>query len=617
MIPSDNSDHDEDLRSKLKNAWEAPPPREEFVAELEVRLQAELAAIAPLGASPVVASPSLPFRLFNVFTSRRMLAAAAIVLAVSTGWLGWQTSRLQAARDQQASLRNETATNLQQALAAIDRFDRAVHDGQKLTPRDVALMRKDGLQAAVAGYETLVKVGEGGATDASKLDLARAQLRLAQATAATGDKAQAIDRYLQGLSTLEQLAQNHPESAGYPDDLANGYHNLGVLYRDQGQTVQADRAFQQALNAYRHSRPGADADAERALRLGALYSERAVAQAAAGNWNAARDWYTQAIQTLGTVPQAQLSAQDSWRSLFQALAGRSRILAALGLRTESLQDWDQALELANRFSRPSPDPIVGPAGKPLIWGADAIAGAPFVFEDPKNPGTLIGYEMDLAKALARQMGRPIQFKQHKWVTLLQGLEKGEMDIAMNGVEIMPERLQKFRFSRPYYISKLQLVVRADEQRIRSVADCRDRKDIVIGTLGNTAAEWQLDRLRIKRKSYEGQIEPFTDLILGRIDGVLADLPAADYYVRQKQNPKVKYGGEAIAPCFYAIAVHPKNEAILSEINVALERLLQSGELRRIYEKWNLWNADQEGLQNVKDLIDPLRQAESGPGKQPN
>jgi polar amino acid transport system substrate-binding protein len=190
-----------------------------------------------------------------------------------------------------------------------------------------------------------------------------------------------------------------------------------------------------------------------------------------------------------------------------------------------------------------------------------------------------------------------------------------MDIAMNGVEILRERLQKFRFSRPYYIARLQLVVRADEQRIRSVADCRDRKGIVIGALGNTAAESQLDRLRIKRRSYDGQIEPFTDLIQGRIDGVLVDLPAADYYVRK--NPKVKYAGEAIASCSYGIAVHPKNEALLSEINVALERLLQSGELRRIYEKWNLWNADQEGLQNVKDLIGPLEQPALAPDRRPN
>src|SRR5262249_53771625 len=159
--------------------------------------------------------------------------------------------------------------------------------------------------------------------------------------------------------------------------------------------------------------PRPAADSEQILRLAALYSERAVAQAATGNWDTAREWYTQAIQALGTLPQAQLHAQDSWRSLFQALAGRSRALATLGLRNESLQDWDQALELANHFSRPRTDTMVGPPGKPLIWGADAIAGAPFVFEDRKNPGTLIGYEMDLAKALERQMGRPIQFKQHE------------------------------------------------------------------------------------------------------------------------------------------------------------------------------------------------------------
>src|SRR5262249_20577145 len=207
MTPFDNDD--EDLRSKLKRGYEAPLPRPEFVADLQARLEAELAAIAPKPSEPFAPPPTLPSRLFHTFTSRRLLAAAAILLAVTTGWLGWQNSRLQAARDQQAALRNETATNLQQALVAIDRYDRAVHDGQKPTPRDVALMRKDGLQAAVAGYETLVK--DGSATDALKLDFARAQSRLAQATAATGAKAQAIDRYLQGLSVLEQLAQNHPE----------------------------------------------------------------------------------------------------------------------------------------------------------------------------------------------------------------------------------------------------------------------------------------------------------------------------------------------------------------------------------------------------------------------
>src|SRR5205823_4144278 len=117
---------------------------------------------------------------------------------------------------------------------------------------------------------------------------------------------------------------------------------------------------------------------------------------------------------------------------------------------------------------------------------------------------------------------------------------------------------------------------------RTVTEARQRKDLVIGTLVNTAAAWQLDRLGIKRKSYPGQLEPFIDLIRERIDAVLVDLPVADHYVRQ--HPKLKYAGEPIAPSFYAIAVHPKNEALLSEINVALDRLLQTGELRRIYEK---------------------------------
>src|SRR5262249_41525357 len=210
--------------------------------------------------------------------------------------------------ENEALLRTDATTSLEQTLVPIDRYDRVMQDGQQPPGREVRQVRKECLQTAVQGYETLIKEDSG--TDSLQLGLARAQLRLAQATAATGSKAQAIDGYLQGLSILERGAQNHPESAAYQEDLANAYHSLGVLYRDLGQIAQADRAFQNAMDIYRRSEPRPAADSEQILRLAALYSERAVAQAATGNWDTAREWYTQAIQALGTLPQAQLHAQD-------------------------------------------------------------------------------------------------------------------------------------------------------------------------------------------------------------------------------------------------------------------------------------------------------------------
>jgi polar amino acid transport system substrate-binding protein len=230
---------------------------------------------------------------------------------------------------------------------------------------------------------------------------------------------------------------------------------------------------------------------------------------------------------------------------------------------------------------------------PLVWAADAEGGAPYIFKDPDHPGQNVGFEVDLAAALAKELDRPIRFKQYEFSSLFSGLERGDFDFAMNGLEVTPDRKSKVRFSKPYYLYKLQFVVRAGEQRFATLQDCAGRPDLVIGTLEDTAAERLLDKLGIKKKIYPGQVEPYGDLALGRIDGVLLDLPIAQYYA--KKNPKLHFAGEPIAPGFYAIAFRPTDEALVRQVDAALDQLWENGSLRRIYEKWGLWNDDQNEL----------------------
>jgi polar amino acid transport system substrate-binding protein len=229
----------------------------------------------------------------------------------------------------------------------------------------------------------------------------------------------------------------------------------------------------------------------------------------------------------------------------------------------------------------------------LVWAADAEGGAPFIFKDPQDPQHYLGFEVDLAAALAHELGRPIEFKQYEFSSLFSGLERGDFDFAMNGLEITPDRKKRFRFSRPYYLYKLQFVTRADERRFQTVYNCQGRKDLQIGTLEDTAAARLLDRLEIPKKIYAGQVEPYADLALGRIDGVLLDLPIALYCGRN--DARLKFAGEPIEPGYYAIALDRKNEALAEQIDAALDRLLEKGVLESIYRKWNLWNKDLEAL----------------------
>jgi polar amino acid transport system substrate-binding protein len=239
--------------------------------------------------------------------------------------------------------------------------------------------------------------------------------------------------------------------------------------------------------------------------------------------------------------------------------------------------------------------------RPLVVGADAEGGAPYIFKSPDNPRENIGFEVDLINALAREMGRPIVVKQYEFNQLVPGLERGDFDVAMNGLEITPDRLRRVRFSRPYYAYKLQLVVRKGEKRFTTVEECRGT-DRVIGTLEDTAASRFLDKVGVRRKHYPGQVEPYQDLALGRIDGVLLDLPIALYLARK--NPKLEFAGEPIEPGYYALAFRRSDAALTAEVNAALGRLFAKGEVRRIYEKWGLWGPDQEALARgeVRDVV---------------
>ena len=233
----------------------------------------------------------------------------------------------------------------------------------------------------------------------------------------------------------------------------------------------------------------------------------------------------------------------------------------------------------------------------LLWGSDAEGGAPYIFPDPKDPSKFIGFEVDLAVAIARELGVKAQQSQNAWDSLIPALERGDFDFAMNGIEITPQRESRVLFTHPYYIYTEQLVVRKDESRIKDIRDLKGKK---VGTLSGTVAQDILMNIGgIDVKIYPGQVEPYEDLALKRIDAVLLDLPIAAYYA--KPNPKLMYAGPPVGEGFYSIAVRKTDKDLKVKIDEILIKLHKSGELKKIYEKWNLWNETQDKLfQDIKD-----------------
>lgn len=218
------------------------------------------------------------------------------------------------------------------------------------------------------------------------------------------------------------------------------------------------------------------------------------------------------------------------------------------------------------------------------WGADAEGGAPYVFQDPKDPDKLIGFEVDLAQALAAKWGVRAEMVQNNWDGLIPALGRGSFDFIMNGLEITPEHLKQVGMSRPYYIYSQQIVTTKDRKDINAPEDLKGKK---IGVLSASMSQRVLEKMGgVTIVAYAGNSEPCRDLKNGRLDASLMDFPIALYYA--KPYRELKFTGKPFAYGYYGIAV-PKNDAeLLREIDLALDALLAEGKLKAIYKKWGMW-----------------------------
>ena len=233
-------------------------------------------------------------------------------------------------------------------------------------------------------------------------------------------------------------------------------------------------------------------------------------------------------------------------------------------------------------------PLAAPhlaSAQELVWAADAEGGAPYSFRDPRNPSRIIGFEVDLADALAERMGRKARFVQNQWDGLVPGLERAEYDVVINGLEITPERAEKIHFSNPYFYSTLTLTTRADDTRIHGADDLRG---LTAGVLRVTFAERYVQSLgNVTIRSYDGQVQQFIDLALGRLDAVVMDTPVASYYAT---GPQVRNFEIPAARMAFGIGIRKNDEELLHQINAALEAMRRDGTLRRIYTDWGIYNA---------------------------
>lgn len=216
----------------------------------------------------------------------------------------------------------------------------------------------------------------------------------------------------------------------------------------------------------------------------------------------------------------------------------------------------------------------------LTVGAN-VGNVPWEFQD--DSGAVIGFEVDLATEVAKRLGRTLKIENIPFNGLFSAVQSGRIDMAMSSITITGERLQSVSFAQPYYDSDQSLTVMADSG-IKGTTDLADK---VVGVdTGSTGDMWATARqaeLKIKDiRRFEGLAPAMLDLSNGGFDGYVSDIPALQYYVKDKPQYAVVERiptGEAYSFMF------AKDSPLAAEVDKVISELKTGGFLAEIHEKW--------------------------------
>ena len=231
----------------------------------------------------------------------------------------------------------------------------------------------------------------------------------------------------------------------------------------------------------------------------------------------------------------------------------------------------------------------------LRWAGDAEGGAPFVEADPSRPDQVVGFDVEVAALMARGLGRVPRFVMITFTSIDQSIARGDADIGLSGIEDTPARRRTLSVTIPYYEFHEVLAVRTgDAGRLRTLEDLRGRR---VATLGGTIAYEILLRAErdhgLQAVSYDDDVHPYSDLLLGRVDAVLLDNVLAER--RQRVMPGFIVQPQSVATGHYVGILAEKDAPLRDAINDVLRGAMRDGSLERILRKWNVWNADQPRL----------------------
>ena len=214
----------------------------------------------------------------------------------------------------------------------------------------------------------------------------------------------------------------------------------------------------------------------------------------------------------------------------------------------------------------------------------ALEGAwqPWSYHDESD--TLVGYDVEVSRAIAEKLGVEPEYVESDWDSLFAGLDAGRFDMVCNGVEVTDERALTYAFTTPYGYIHTALAVRKDNDEIKTFEDLKGK------TTANSLASTYMELAESYGATVQGidTLEETIQLLAaGRIDATLnADVSFYDYLnVHPDADFKIVAQTEDASHVAIPLRKGDNSATLLEAVNNAIDELRADGTLKELSEKY--------------------------------
>lgn len=206
--------------------------------------------------------------------------------------------------------------------------------------------------------------------------------------------------------------------------------------------------------------------------------------------------------------------------------------------------------------------------------------APFTYHD--EAGNLVGFDVEIGKAVADKLGVEAEFIEGKWDGLIAGLDVNRYDAVINQVGITEARKQKYNFSDPYIASKAVLIVREDNEDINGFDDLDGKKasQSLTSNFGRLAEDAGAELV-----GTDGFDQSIQLVLTRRADATINDSLSYLDFKKQQPNAPVKVVAEKADADHSGILVRKGDPELVEALNAALAEIKADGTYQEISDKY--------------------------------